>query len=51
MENATNNAADRDEEIAAGKHDDLREQAFLMQGTIADVGKRAVTGTDTVSPS
>jgi F-type H+-transporting ATPase subunit beta len=29
------------EEICAGKHDDLPEQAFLMQGTIDDVKRRA----------
>jgi F-type H+-transporting ATPase subunit beta len=29
------------EEICQGKHDDLPEQAFYMQGTIDDVKKRA----------
>jgi F-type H+/Na+-transporting ATPase subunit beta len=29
------------EEILAGKHDDVPEQAFYMQGTIEDVRKRA----------
>jgi F-type H+-transporting ATPase subunit beta len=29
------------EEICAGKHDDIPEQAFYMQGTIEDVKKRA----------